>query len=93
MSVLNCSVFFFPPLNYRHVSGIVLRRADYETSLYAQKLALTSPTSCFRLVSIFRSRTKATELLVVKWYCAPFMKYYDDIKEEMSGTYSTHGKC
>jgi hypothetical protein len=43
-------------LNYR-------RRADYETPLYPQKLALTSPTSGGHSVSIVRSRTKATELL------------------------------
>jgi hypothetical protein len=32
-------------------------------TLYLRKLALTSPTSCGRSVSIVRSRTKATELL------------------------------
>jgi hypothetical protein len=35
-------------------------------TLYAQKLALTSPTSGGRSVDIVRSRTKATELFYVQ---------------------------
>jgi hypothetical protein len=42
-----------------------ISRAEYATPLYPQKLALTSPTSGGRSVSIVRSRTKATELLLV----------------------------
>jgi hypothetical protein len=42
-----------------------IRRVDYATTLYPQKLALTSPTSGGRSVGIIRSRTKATELLVI----------------------------
>jgi hypothetical protein len=38
------------------------------TPLYPQKLALASPSSNGRSVSIVRSRTKATELLLVS-YC------------------------
>jgi hypothetical protein len=34
-------------------------------TLYPQKLALTSPTSCCRLVGIVRSRTQATEFSLV----------------------------
>jgi hypothetical protein len=40
-----------------------MRRTDYATPLYPQKLALTSPTSGGRLVGIVRSLTKATELV------------------------------
>jgi hypothetical protein len=40
-----------------------IRRADYATPLYLQKLALSSPTSGGRSVSIVLLRTKATELL------------------------------
>jgi hypothetical protein len=35
------------------------------TPLYPQKLALTSPTGGGRSVGIVRSRSKATELLVI----------------------------
>jgi hypothetical protein len=45
-----------------------IRRADYATPLYPQKLALTSLTSGSRSVGIVRSRTKATELLF-HWEC------------------------
>jgi hypothetical protein len=38
-------------------------RADYETPLYPQKLALTSPTSGGRSVGIVSSRTQATEYM------------------------------
>jgi hypothetical protein len=37
------------------------------STLYPQKLALTSPTSGFRSVSIVRLRTKATELVCMKF--------------------------
>jgi hypothetical protein len=43
--------------------GLGFRRADHETPLYLQKLALPSPTSGVRSVDIVRSRTKATVLL------------------------------
>jgi hypothetical protein len=42
-----------------------IRCADHVTPLYPQKLALTSPTSGGRFVSIVRSRTKATEFSLV----------------------------
>jgi hypothetical protein len=42
-------------------TAVGIRHADYETSLYPQKLALTSPTNGGRSVSIIRSRTQATE--------------------------------
>ena len=41
------------------------RCADHVTPLYAQKLALTSPTGDGRSVGIVRSRTKATEFSLV----------------------------
>jgi hypothetical protein len=39
-------------------SAVGIRRADYATPLYPQKLALTSPTSGGRSVGMVRSRTK-----------------------------------
>ena len=42
-----------------------IRCADHVTSLYPQKLALTSPISGGRSVGIVRSRTKATEFSLV----------------------------
>jgi hypothetical protein len=60
--------FFYNYYNYyfsRLQMGI--RRTDHATSLYPQKLALTSPTSVGRSVGIVHSRTKATELVRLKW--------------------------
>jgi hypothetical protein len=39
------------------------RRADYTTSFYPKKLALTSPTSGCLSVGIVRSRTQPTEFV------------------------------
>jgi hypothetical protein len=47
------------------ITAVGIRCADHATPLYPQKLALTSPTSGGRSVSIVRSRTKATELLLL----------------------------
>jgi len=41
------------------------RCADHVTTLYPQKLALTSPTGGGRSVGIVRVRTKATEFSLV----------------------------
>jgi hypothetical protein len=49
--------------NREYVLGI--RCNDHATLLYQQKLALTSSTSDGRSVGIVRSRTKATELLIL----------------------------
>jgi hypothetical protein len=46
--------------NYDYGPGI--HSADHAKPLYPQKLAVTSPTSGGRSVSIVRLRTKATEL-------------------------------
>jgi hypothetical protein len=46
----------------RKSSGSGLENRDYATSLYPQKLALTSPTNGGRSVGIVRSRTQTTEL-------------------------------
>jgi len=55
------------------------RCANHVTPLYLQKLALTSPTGGGRSVGMVRSRTKATELLVVVPYpyglCNPVRIY------------------
>jgi hypothetical protein len=40
-----------------------LLSGGWELTLYPQKLALSSPTSCSRSVSIVYSRTQVTELL------------------------------
>jgi hypothetical protein len=42
-----------------------MRFTDHATSLYPQKLALTSPTSGGRSVGIVRSRTKARILVLL----------------------------
>jgi hypothetical protein len=44
--------------------GVGIRSADYATPLYAQKLALPSPTSGGRSVGIVRSWTQATEFVL-----------------------------
>ena len=44
--------------------AVGIRCADHVTSLYPQKLALTSPTGGGRSVGIVRSRTKATEFFI-----------------------------
>ena len=44
------------------------RCADHVTTLYPQKLALTSPTGGGRSVGIVRVRTKATEFVVLFIY-------------------------
>jgi hypothetical protein len=49
----------------KKISGSGLENLEYgrpREALYVQKLALTSPTSGGRSVSIARSRTQATEL-------------------------------
>jgi hypothetical protein len=45
------------------ITAVGIRRTDHATPLYAQKLALTSPTSGGRSVGMVRSRTKTTQLL------------------------------
>jgi hypothetical protein len=57
------NIEFQIPLHY--VWGVCYLKFN-ATTLYPQKLALTSRTSCGRSVGIVRSRTKATEL--VGWY-------------------------
>jgi hypothetical protein len=47
------------------IAAVGIHSADHGTLLYPQKLALTSPTSGDRSVGIVRSRTKATELLLL----------------------------
>ena len=42
-----------------------IRCADHVTTLYPQKLTLTSPTGGGRSVGIVRSRTKATEFFYI----------------------------
>jgi hypothetical protein len=51
------------------------RRADHVTSRYPQKLAVTSSKSSCSSVSVVRSRTKATELLLsILSYCNTLSK-------------------
>jgi hypothetical protein len=44
------------------ITAVGIRRADYATPLYPQKLALTSLKSSGRTVDIVRSWTKAAEI-------------------------------
>jgi hypothetical protein len=46
-------------------TAVGIRRADYVTPLYLQKLALTSPTSGCRSICIVSSRTQATGFVFV----------------------------
>jgi len=50
-----------PGLEKQRLTAVGTRCADHVTPLYPQKLALTSPTSGGRSVSIVRVRTKATD--------------------------------
>jgi hypothetical protein len=47
------------------IKAVIIRRADYATPHYLQKLTLTSLTSGGRSVGIVRLRTKVTEFFVV----------------------------
>jgi hypothetical protein len=53
------------PVYKTEFTAVGIRCADHATPLYPQKLALNSPTSGGLSVGIVRSRTKATELLVI----------------------------
>ena len=63
-----------------------IRYADHVTPLYPQKLALTSPTGGGRSVVIVPSRTKATELVLIKyiksvlWRVAKRLSYIEDAR-------------
>jgi hypothetical protein len=49
------------------ITTVGIRHADHETSLYHQKLALTSPTSGGHSIDIVRSLTQATEFVLFVW--------------------------
>jgi hypothetical protein len=51
------------------ITAVGIRRANHVTSLYPQKLALTSPTWGGRLVGIVLSLTKATECIIAEMWC------------------------
>jgi hypothetical protein len=51
------------PVQKTEITVVGIHSADHVTSLYPQKLALTSPTSGCHSVGIVRSRTKATEFV------------------------------
>jgi hypothetical protein len=53
------------PVKKNDNTAVGIRRADYATSLYPLKLAVTSPTSSGRSVGIIRSRTQATDVLLI----------------------------
>jgi hypothetical protein len=50
-----------------NLTAVGIRCADHVTSLYPQKLALTSSTGGGRSVGIVHSRTKAMEFSLVYW--------------------------
>jgi hypothetical protein len=56
---------YFTPAKKTEVTVAGIRRADHATPLYPLKLALTSQTSGGLSAGIVRSRTKATELLLL----------------------------
>ena len=49
----------------QRLTAVGILCADHVTTLYPQKLALTSPTGGGRSVGIVRSRTKVTEFSLV----------------------------
>jgi hypothetical protein len=53
------------------ITAAGIRRADYATPLYRQKLALTSPTSGGQSVGIVRSRTQGTEFVLFVFLIGP----------------------
>jgi hypothetical protein len=57
------------------ITAVGIRHADHATPLYPQKMALTSPTSGGRSVSIVRSRTKATEFIHIFIYVCMCVLY------------------
>jgi hypothetical protein len=60
------------------IIAVGIRRADYATLLYPQKSALTSPKSCGRSVGLVRSRTQATEFVLLSPNCAlHILKLFD----------------
>jgi hypothetical protein len=61
-------------------SGVEIR--DYATLLYPQKLVLTSPTRGGLSIGIVRSRTKATELLLLLWSSVKYVGNIPDIKKK-----------
>jgi hypothetical protein len=65
------------------ITPLRIGRADHATPFYLQKMALTYPTSGGCLVGIVRSRTKATELLVM-------LLYYDMCVCVLLNTYNRH---
>jgi len=58
------------------------RCANHVTPFYPQKLALTSPTGGGRSVGMVRSRTKATELVIISCIIPTILK-----QEKIEGTY------
>jgi hypothetical protein len=53
------------PVQKTDNTAVGIRRADNATPFYPRNLTLTSPTNGGRSVGIVRSRTKATELLLL----------------------------
>jgi len=62
----------------QRLTAVGTRCADHVTTLYPQKLALTSPTGGGRCVGIVRSRTKATEFSLDLMY---------ELKKKWKGIY------
>jgi len=57
------------------------RCADHMTPLYPQKLALTSPTGGSRSVGIVRVRTKATELVQLRYCHLPLWPFFSTVDD------------
>jgi hypothetical protein len=55
------------PVYKTEITAVGIRCSDHATPSFHEKLALTSLTSGGRSVGIIRSRTKATEFVVVSY--------------------------
>jgi hypothetical protein len=82
------------------ITVVRICRADHATSLYPQKLALTSPTSGGHSVGIVRSRTKPMELFIIIIICIISLQTSDSIvvkalcyKLKVRGIEDRWGEC
>jgi hypothetical protein len=73
------------------ITAVGIRRADYTTPFYPQKLALTSPKSGGRSDFRVRLRIKATKLLLFLSYI-PFLIYYDPYHHSSRRMHSKSGR-
>jgi len=69
----------------QRLTAVGTRCADHVTSLYPQKLALTSPTGGGSSVSIVRVRTKATEFSLRLFMMTTNLFVFANVKQLRTG--------